>query len=215
MRMGRIAVVTAAACMLSISAFAQSNKTSNTKAYKQSMTLTGCLMGEKEYKGAHEGKANSSSAKADDEFVLTEGSCGNTASGKAYRLVGKRSHELKPFVGQRIEITGSFEEKNDAKVAAGEKKSSLPPEVVVASFRAVTAASAAPAPAPVAESAAPAPEPQVASAAPAPVESPAPVATEARNELPKTASNLPLVGLIGLLSLTAAFGLRLARPRAS
>ena len=34
---------------------------------------------------------------------------------------------------------------------------------------------------------------------------------QASNELPKTASPLPLIGLIGLLSLAGAFGLRLAR----
>ena len=217
MSMGRIAVVTAAACVVSISAFAQSSsKTSSSKAQRQSMTLTGCLMGEKDYKARQSGKASSASAKADDEFVLVEStaaSCTETASGKAYRLVGKRSHDLKQFVGHRIEITGAFEEKRDAQVAAGEKKSSLPPEVTVTSFREVTA-SVAPAPAAVASAA---PEP-----APAPEPSPAPESTVARNEppaarqdLPKTASSLPLVGLIGLVSLTAAFGLRLARPRAS
>ena len=220
MRMGRIAVVTAAACMVSISAFAQSNKSSSTKAQKQSMTLTGCLMGESEYKRAHEsGKTNSGSAKADDEFVLVEsgaasGSCRETASGKAYRLVGKRAHDLKPFVGHRIEITGAFEEKRDEQIAAGEKKSSLPPEVTVTSFRELTA-SASPAPAAVASAA---PAPQAVAPAPAPEPSPAPESTVARNEpasLPRTASNLPLIGLIGLVSLTAAFGLRLSRPRAS
>ena len=217
MRMGRIAVVTAAACMVSISAFAQTSKSSSTKVQKQSMTLTGCLMGESDYKRAQSGKANSGSAKADDEYVLVESSaasCTETASGKAYRLVGKRAHDLKPFVGHRIEITGAFEEKRDAQIAAGEKKSSLPPEVTVTSFREVTA-SASPAPAAVASAA---PAPQAAAPAPAPEPSPAPESTVARNEpasLPRTASNLPLIGLIGLVSLTAAFGLRLSRPRAS
>ena len=226
MRMGRIAVVTAAACMVSISAFAQSsNKPSSSKAYKQSMTLTGCLMGESDYKHAQSGKANSAGAKADDEFVLVEsgadsGSCTQAANGKAYRLVGKRTHDLKPFVGHRMEITGAFEEKRDAEVAAGEKKSKLPPEVTVNSFREVTAsASAAPAPAAVTASAAPEPAPAPPAASPEPAPA-APVATEARNEtpsqsLPTTASSLPLVGLIGLISLTAAFGLRLTRPRVS
>src|SRR5689334_7812190 len=109
MRMGRIAGVTAAACMVSISAFAQSSyKAPSSKAQKQSMTLTGCLMGEKDYKAHQSAKTSSGSAKADDEYVLVESSaasCTETATGKAYRLVGKRSHDLKPFVGHRIEIT--------------------------------------------------------------------------------------------------------------
>jgi hypothetical protein len=224
MRVG-IAVITAAACMVSISAFGQSSKSSS-KAQKQSMTLTGCLIGESDYKRAQQGKGNSGSARADDEFVLADaseassasaaGSCTATASGKAYRLVGKHKNELKSLVGRRIEITGAFEEKRDAQIAAGEKKSSLPPEIEVASVRELTA-SASPAPASVTASAAPAPP----AAAPAPAPSPEPVATEARNEtpsreaLPKTASNLPLIGLIGLISLCAAFGLRLTRPRMS
>jgi hypothetical protein len=47
---------------------------------------------------------------------------------------------------------------------------------------------------------------------------PAPAAAEpkivASNELPKTASSLPLIGLLGLLSLAAGFGLKLASKRA-
>ena len=82
---------------------------------------------------------------------------------------------------------------------------------------AVAAAPAEPAPVAVAE-AAPAPEP-----APAPVveesrvaanqaqSEPRPVATSGQSELPRTASPLMLSGLLGLLSLAGAAGLRLAR----
>jgi hypothetical protein len=86
---------------------------------------------------------------------------------------------------------------------------------------AATAANAEPAPAP---AAAPAPEPapQVAAAepapAPAPVAEPRSVGTSgqaegqiARAELPQTASPLMLSGLLGLLSLAGAAGLRAAR----
>ena len=227
MRMERIAVITVVACMVGIPAFAQSSK----KAQRPSMSLVGCLIGEKAYKAVHEGKVPSASAIADDEYVLADatdsssaagsaasGSCTGAGSGKAYRLVGKQTRELKPFVGRRIAITGAFEEDRDAKIAAGEKKSHLPPEVTVASFREVTAsvspATASVAPAPPAVI--PAPAPALALAP-----SPAPEVTEARNEtpsreaLPGTASDLPLIGLIGLISLGAAFGLRLTRPRMS
>jgi hypothetical protein len=87
----------------------------------------------------------------------------------------------------------------------------------------------APAPAPeVVETAPVAPAPEVADTAPvtpapevasapepqAPAAEPAPEPRQiARAELPQTASPLPLVGLIGLLSLGAAAGLRTARSR--
>src|SRR2546422_11645660 len=114
MNMGRVAVVTAAACMVSISAFAQSNnKAPSSKAQKQSMTLTGCLMGEADYRKAHNlGKSYFGNADLGDEFVLVNagessnagaasasGSCTETGNSKAYRLTGKKEKELKRFVG--------------------------------------------------------------------------------------------------------------------
>jgi hypothetical protein len=70
-------------------------------------------------------------------------------------------------------------------------------------------AGAAPAaPAPVAAAPDPAPAPVVA-AAPAPA--PAPVAAPAKKKLPKTASPMPLVGLLGGLSVAAGAGLRAIR----
>ena len=75
-------------------------------------------------------------------------------------------------------------------------------------------AAAAPAPAPEPPAPAPAPEQNTAAAEPP---APAPVATTGQEqpkqvaaaELPKTASPLPLIGLIGLLSLGAGAGMRL------
>src|SRR5471032_2815594 len=106
MRMERIAIITVVACMVSIPAFAQSSK----KAQRPSMSLVGCLIGEKAYKAVHEGKVPSASAIADDEYVLADasesssaadsaasGSCTGAGSGKAYRLVGKQTRDLKPF----------------------------------------------------------------------------------------------------------------------
>lgn len=107
-------------------------------------------------------------------------------------------------------------------------------EVEVQTFRDVTAALAeAPAPAPAAPPepapAAPAPEAEVAEAAPAAeapasepapqpeapaeVQAPAEEAPQQVAQLPKTASPLPLAGLLGLLSLAAAAGVRSLRPR--
>ena len=40
---------------------------------------------------------------------------------------------------------------------------------------------------------------------------PAPVGTSGRSELPATASNLPMIGLIGIVAFAAALGIRAAR----
>lgn len=48
-------------------------------------------------------------------------------------------------------------------------------------------------------------------ATPAPVTTPAPTSVSTSHELPKTASTLPLVGLIGLLALAGAVAFRAAR----
>jgi hypothetical protein len=87
------------------------------------------------------------------------------------------------------------------------------PETVVAQQRNVTGAAPPPPPTPPMEGAllieeAPAPK-QVAAAAPA-AAAPEPAPTQ----LPKTASPLPLVGLLGLLSLTVGLGMRALRRSA-
>jgi hypothetical protein len=192
MRVARIAGTIAAIVVAGSTAFAQTDG---------NMTVTGCLMKEADYRKAHHlGKGALGGLGLGDEFVLVEGSC-DAASGTAYRVTGKKEEELKPFVGHRLEVTGQWDHKRDAKIAAGEVKAKLPPEIKIASFRDAPAAPAA----------------STASAAPAqtaPATSPAPEQTVASNEtptrsLPHTASNLPLVGLIGLLSLVAFFGVRL------
>jgi len=82
------------------------------------------------------------------------------------------------------------------------------PETVVSYSRAVSGAAPAPPPPPPTPSGVillvveAAPAPQVAEAAPAPA--PAPAA------LPKTGSDLPLLGLLGLAFLTLGFGVRFA-----
>ena len=74
----------------------------------------------------------------------------------------------------------------------------------------------APAPTPAPQATTP-PTPAPEAAAPAPRETPeqtAPVGTSGRSELPRTASNMPLIALIGLLSLVSALSVRmLARNR--
>ena len=79
-------------------------------------------------------------------------------------------------------------------------------ETEVQRGKAVGAAPAAPAPAPVAAAPAPAPAPVV-----APAPAPAPAAPAKKKKLPKTASPMPLVGLLGGLSVAAGAGLRAIR----
>jgi outer membrane biosynthesis protein TonB len=80
----------------------------------------------------------------------------------------------------------------------------------------------APAPAPPAETseaAEPTEQPQAQEATPAPTQqqapepAPAPAQTETPTSLPKTASSMPLIGLVSVLSLAAAGGLRIIAKR--
>jgi hypothetical protein len=134
-------------------------------------------------------------------------------------------HELHLF---EVEVA-SF---RDAPVAAAAAAAPTPASAPEPAAPAEPVAAAPPAPAPEAEVAAapppapaPAPEAPVAAAPPpAPAPEPAPQTSTAQQApepprqvaqapLPKTASPLPLVGLIGLLSLSAAAGMRLLRRR--
>ena len=65
---------------------------------------------------------------APDAPVGTSGS----AFGKVYRVTGDKESELKPYVGQRVEITGAFKNETDAKaelasIGKGDKPGELTP----------------------------------------------------------------------------------------
>jgi hypothetical protein len=51
------------------------------------------------------------------EPVGTSGSASNF--GKVYRVTGDKENELKPYVGQRVEIAGTFKHDEDAKAELG------------------------------------------------------------------------------------------------
>ena len=161
----------------------------------------------------------------------------------AYELTGSREGELGAFVGRRVEITGIQKAASVSPVGTSgiaRPTGGFDPlghelhlfEVEVASFReaapalaetpsppAPPARAAAPAPAPApAPEPAPAPrEPEVAIAPePQPVPSQPdvePPAPQVAQTLPRTASPLPVVGLLGLLSFVAAAGIRRFRGR--
>jgi hypothetical protein len=50
-----------------------------------------------------------------DTPVGTAGSAAARNFGKVYRVTGSKENELKPYVGQRVEITGAFKNESDAK----------------------------------------------------------------------------------------------------
>ena len=167
-----------------------------------------------------------------NEQTEAQANCSNVSGGQTFELKGKaeRKRNLEPFIGRRIEITGRLKH-TDTEVAvgtSGEIVATRPTggpinpmdkdlrlfEVKMDSFREIPIAQpvvlfvepeAAPAPAPE-PAPAPAPEPQVQEPAPA-APAPAPAA------LPKTASPMELMGLLGLLSMGGAFGLRTWRQR--
>jgi len=194
MKVVKIAGTIASTMFVASTAFAQTGA---------SMTVTGCLMGEEQYRKEHKlNKGSFGGLGLGNEFVLIEGSCGDN-SGKAYRLTGKPERDLKPFVGHRIEVTGQWDHERDAKTAAGQTDATLPPEIRIASFHEAATASA----------------PASASAAPAPAPVPSAPQTVASNEtrsdrgLPRTASNDPLIALVGGICLSLAFGLYVFRAR--
>lgn len=193
--------------------------TGNRAQTESRVTLVGCIQREADYRKEHSsgrGGPVGTGAGLKNEFVLinasrsaeadtSDMSC--TGSGEAYELTGKRERELERFVGRRIEITGTMK---SAKTSAetGRPTGGFDPlgqdlelfEVNVASFRELRASRAT--------------EPEAAAEPAAEPEPQQPIGTAGSQEaLPRTASPLPLAGLIGLLSLGGALGVRSLRRR--
>lgn len=163
------------------------------------ITVTGCLQ---------RGGRNA------DTYVLASpriGPVANVANGSCDAAIDARALELddaddrginESLVGHWIEISGRLE-----------RETSTDPnnlrELSVRSFRLVPVVpqrvEAAPAPAP----------PPVVLQLPAPAPEPAPVATTGiQQPLPRTASPIAMIGLLGLLSLAGGLGVRFYRSRA-
>ena len=160
--------------------------------------------------------------------------CSSAGSGEAYELTGSAEPDLEPFVGRMVEISGTMkraalDDNDDRAVGTGGTTAAQPSggfdplgqdlrlyEIEVSSFREVTA---------LAEATTQQQETQAigttgAAEPPARPEEPGPglpSATgfeqqrEQEERLPGTASPLPLAGLLGLLSLVSALGLRRMR----
>jgi hypothetical protein len=218
----------AAVIVLGSTAF--SHAQTSTAQNDKGVQMVGCIERENDYRKAHNlGTSFSPSA----QFVIVDASvapasgvprpsdvkrekpyptpsaagetCAEQGSGQVYRISGHRESELKAFVGHRLEITGTLQHGTAAEAASGSTPSDkLPSEVEMASFREVMHAAPRTA-------AAPAPEvrtPEPATPAPQTMASAAP---RTHRALPRTASPLALVGLIGLVSLGAGSALWLTQ----
>jgi hypothetical protein len=199
--------------------------------------LVGCVQREIDYRRAHhsgKGGPLATGAGLGDEYILVNASslapgeyapapinCSSGATtGEAYELTGGHEKSAKPFLGHWVEVTGTMKK---ARVVVGTSGTGAPRptagvdplqqdlrlfEIEVSSVRDAVMAPIAAAPPE------PAPEPPIAAnepppaAAPEPAPEPEPVATSGREELPKTASPMPLVGLFGLLFIAAATAVR-------
>ena len=215
----------AAVLVVSMAAFAQSPQSSSpSPAAQQStapassqVTLVGCVMRESEYRQATDagkgGPANTGIGRS-DEFVLIHAKKGAgpapatcsaaKGTGEAYEVVGSHEKDLEEYVNKAVEIRGTlkgadpFAAQQGAPGADPLKQGLKISQVDIASFRAAPAAQTAAAAAP-AQPPAPAPQP----APPSQQSAAAP-----RQNLPRTASPLPLAGLLGLLSLVTGLALR-------
>jgi len=228
---------------------------------KQMMTIGGCLVSESDYRRTHgRGKGYFGGAGLGDEFVLVGATTmtpssavaaanGDAASaapstsarnctadmgGQAYRLTGALEKKLKPMVGQWIEVTGRFDHKHDARIAAGEKHAELPGEIRIRSFRPMPASNLIASATTTESSAAESSQSTLNNSASnneassnsqtldraestnaqnTPNQS-ATVGTSGTSQLPKTASRVPLVGLLGFMSVSVGALMMLVRRRA-
>lgn len=216
----------AAVLVVSMAAFAQSPQSSSpsSPAAQQStapagsqVTLVGCVMRESEYRQATDagkgGPANTGIGRS-DEFVLIHAKKGAgpapatcsaaKGTGEAYEVVGSHEKELEEYVNKAVEIRGTlkgadpFAAQQGAPGADPLKQGLKISQVDIASLRPAGQSAAANPPA--APAAAPAPQ-----AAPPAQQS---AAAAPRQNLPRTASPLPLAGLLGLLSLVTGLALR-------
>jgi len=217
----------AAVALTSAAAFAQSSRQPETP-----VTLTGCIQKEADYRKTHDlGKGGTlgTGAGRSDEYVLINAARGTSASPtidcsfqgqtEAYELTGRREHDLKPYVGKVVQISGTMKEAKTRPLPSGEpsptggfdplKKDLRLFEVEVRSFQPAGAAASA-SNAPVASAERPV-QPPPAVVRPSESNEPPRQIARADTELPRTASPIPLAGLAGLISLAGAIGVRFIR----
>ena len=199
------------------------------KTPKTPISLIGCIQREADYRRQHHsGKGGflGFGGGLGNEYVLVNTSprrgsrdCATASGGEAYELTGSEEGDLRPFVGQRVAITGTRKAAEIDTVTGrptGGRQAGYDLrlfEVDVESFRAAPVQTRTVArlkePPATRESQQQVDENRRAQAPIQPRQ-----AVDANiDPLPRTASPLPLIGLVGLLSLAAALTLRVARWR--
>jgi hypothetical protein len=181
------------------------------------ITMIGCLEREADYRtrtDAGKGGKVGTGAGLGNEYVLVTGPGGcSSGTGEAYELTGSQEKELDPFVGLTIEITGRLK---DAKIdaATGRPTGGFDPlgqdlrlrEVEVAAFREpVSTVARLEEPRELPRSEAPVAREQ------SRVDEDPSIGTAGQESLPRTASPLAAAGLLGLLAVGGAAGLRALR----
>ena len=171
------------------------------------VTAVGCLVRGTAVRGGKKDKYALARVKKGPVASVPEATCTVDPSADALTVDNPEKGKITDAaLGRWVEITGRLERETD-------KDPDNLRELDVATFKLVpvvipTPPAAAPAPAPRAAAPAPAPAPRAAEPmAPAPTPTPEP------KKLPKTAGQLPAIGLAGLLSLTAGLMLRSFRLR--
>ena len=215
----RLACALAAAALVTV--FSTQTYAKDTfKTPKTPISLTGCIQREADYRRLHNsGKGGflGFGGGLGNEYVLINASpnprrgfrdCATAVGGEAYELTGREEGDLKPFVGQRVEIAGM---RKAAEIDAltgrptGGRQAGYDLrlfEVDVDSFRALP-------PVQTTTVTRVRERPAARQLNQAPIQR----RQDVDAQLPGTASPLPLIGLVGLLSLAAGLTLRVARWR--
>jgi hypothetical protein len=187
------------------------------------ISLVGCVMREIDYRrqvDANRGGFLGLGGGLGDEYMLVnatrgttapDGDCATPADGEAFELTGSGEETVEAFLGQRVVLTGTLKEADidpETRRPTGGRRSGGELRLFEVEVESVQAYVAPTPPAPVAVI-----EEQP-SDAPALVEQPVPTTGVAEPpQLPRTASGLTIVGLLGLFSLGGAAALRMARER--
>jgi hypothetical protein len=203
------------------------------------VTVVGCVVREKRWRKEHQsGKGGplATGVGIGNEYILVHASritndspvptvrnCADGAGGDTYELTGGGEGKVKQFYGHRVEITGKLKKAEITAETRGTNhpqptggKDLLKQDLRLFEINVATVRDYIP---PVAAAAPPRVERQAAVTAPPPVAAPTPepepelevIATTGRETLPKTASAMPLVGLLGFFLFGAALALRFIR----
>jgi hypothetical protein len=170
------------------------------------ITLVGCFLPG----GSHHSKYVLAKPIIGSVASVTDGTCSAPIDETAVELKDTDDRHLgEGMLNHVIEVTGRLEKLDDNSATTTDRDLR---EVHVKSFRPVPVVIPTPAAPPYEMRYMPAPQPQAA-IPPLPDEKPVATSGTVPTELPKTASSLPLFGLISLLSLSGALSLRLVGRR--